>query len=100
MADSEGSETKKRKLDSDESVNGVTSGVSATNDTRNARYPNLMHANKHIVKVHELMKRECEQLAELIVRGYELSQHWCLYSLSGQSEAMGELVYAEVCQLL
>ncbi|EMD41836.1 hypothetical protein CERSUDRAFT_120763 [Gelatoporia subvermispora B] len=66
LADSEGSETKKRKLDSDESVNGVTSGVSATNDTRNARYPNLMHANKHIVKVHELMKRECEQLAELI----------------------------------
>ncbi|OCH96443.1 proteasome activator pa28, REG alpha/beta subunit [Obba rivulosa] len=62
-ADSHGPETKKRKLDADESTNGVlTSG----NDIRNACYPNLMHANKHIIKVHEIMKRECEQLAELI----------------------------------
>ncbi|KAF7979381.1 hypothetical protein HWV62_42470 [Athelia sp. TMB] len=61
--------SKKRKL------NGGS--VSAqSNDTHSAMYPNLMLSNQHIVKVHADIKKECEQLADLV-------------SL-GQSETLGE----------
>jgi len=34
------------------------------NETVNARYPELMHANKHILKLHETVKSECAQLSD------------------------------------
>ncbi|KAA1468049.1 proteasome activator pa28, REG alpha/beta subunit [Dentipellis sp. KUC8613] len=53
-------DVKKRKLDLDGRAAG--NGV---NDTRYARFPNLVLANKHLAPVDEAVKRECEQLAEL-----------------------------------
>jgi hypothetical protein len=41
-------------------------------DLQHARLPNLVYANKHMhTKVHESVKRECEQLAGLVV------SHFC-----------------------
>ncbi|KAI0285455.1 proteasome activator pa28 beta subunit-domain-containing protein [Russula aff. rugulosa BPL654] len=37
----------------------------ALNDTQHARFPNLFHANKHLLLVNETLKKECEQLIEL-----------------------------------
>jgi len=37
-------------------------------DTQHARFPNLFHANKHLLLVNETLKKECEQLIELTVR--------------------------------
>ncbi|KAF9229062.1 proteasome activator pa28 REG alpha/beta subunit [Gyrodon lividus] len=34
------------------------------NDTSNARYPELVHANKHILKLQETIKAECAQLSD------------------------------------
>lgn len=61
-------EPKKRKLNG-ESSNALPagSGVTLGNDTTKAVYPSLMVSNPHLKKVHETMKRECEQLAELCV---------------------------------
>jgi proteasome activator subunit 3 (PA28 gamma) len=39
-----------------------------SSDTQHARFPNLFHANKHLVLVNEMLKKECEQLIELTVR--------------------------------
>lgn len=50
---------KKRKREAGENNDHVL------NDTQHARFPNLFHANKHIVSVHEMVKRECEQLIDL-----------------------------------
>ncbi|KAK2461593.1 hypothetical protein APHAL10511_006056 [Amanita phalloides] len=56
---------KKRKLnglgDVDESPQ-----VYSTNDVQFARLPSLVHANNHIVKLHEHVKKECEQFVGLI----------------------------------
>ncbi|KAH9965106.1 proteasome activator pa28 REG alpha/beta subunit [Lactifluus volemus] len=30
-----------------------------------ARFPNVFHGNKHLISVHEALKKECEQLVEL-----------------------------------
>lgn len=38
------------------------------NETVNARYPELLHANKHILKLHETIKSECAQLSDTCVR--------------------------------
>ncbi|KAJ3477253.1 hypothetical protein NLI96_g10596 [Meripilus lineatus] len=59
-----GPDAKKRKLNNEEAVNGAH--PPASNDTRNALYPNLMLANPHITKVHNILKKECEQLADLV----------------------------------
>ena len=65
---SAGPDTKKRKLNNEDVVNGGSAHTpSAGNDTRNALYPNLMLANPHITKVHGILKKECEQLADLVV---------------------------------
>ncbi|KAI0800699.1 proteasome activator pa28 REG alpha/beta subunit [Fomes fomentarius] len=60
-------ESKKRKLDSGDGVanGGASSAVTASNDAHHARLPGLMLSNKHIVAVHEQLKRECEVLADL-----------------------------------
>jgi len=34
------------------------------NETVNARYPEVMYANKHILKLHETTKSECAQLSD------------------------------------
>jgi proteasome activator subunit 3 (PA28 gamma) len=52
---------KKRKREVGENNDHVLS------DTLHARFPNSFHANKHLVTVHETLKRECEQLIELTV---------------------------------
>ena len=58
-------DSKKRKLDSGTGING-TSALPG-NDTQHAKHPGLMKANKHMVEIHEQLKRECEVLAELCV---------------------------------
>ncbi len=61
-------DTKKRKLNNEDSVNGGHAHkATASNDVRNALYPNLMLANTHLTKVHNILKKECEQLADLVV---------------------------------
>ncbi|KAI9509534.1 proteasome activator pa28 REG alpha/beta subunit [Russula earlei] len=50
---------KKRKREAGEANDRVMS------DTQHARYPNVFHANEHLVSVHETLKKECEQLVEL-----------------------------------
>ncbi|KAI0066427.1 proteasome activator pa28 REG alpha/beta subunit [Artomyces pyxidatus] len=52
---------KKRKREA-ESESVHTNGIS---NTQNARYPDLVLLNKHLVSVHQRVKRECEELAEL-----------------------------------
>ncbi|KAI0322171.1 proteasome activator pa28 REG alpha/beta subunit [Amylostereum chailletii] len=54
-------ESKKRKI----SAEGSTNGAYGLNDSLHATYPNLVHANKHMRKVHETVKKECEELAML-----------------------------------
>ena len=53
---------KKRKREAGESNDHALS------DTQHARFPNLFHANKHLLVVNEALKKECEQLIELTVR--------------------------------
>ncbi|KAH7930507.1 proteasome activator pa28, REG alpha/beta subunit [Leucogyrophana mollusca] len=48
---------KKRKRGTDRSV-------SLPHSSDNARYPNHMLANQHIIKLHDTVKRECSQLAD------------------------------------
>ena len=55
-------EPKKRKLDSGDAVNGIPHI-----DLKHAKHPGQMVSNKHIVALHEQLKRECETLAELCV---------------------------------
>ncbi|KZT08546.1 proteasome activator pa28, REG alpha/beta subunit [Laetiporus sulphureus 93-53] len=63
---SEGPETKKRKLEADDFENvSSTSALTHPNDVYFARYPNLILANQHLVKVYDRLKKECEQLADL-----------------------------------
>lgn len=52
---------KKRKREAGEATDHVLS------DTQHARFPNVFHANKHLVAVHETLKKEYEQLIELTV---------------------------------
>lgn len=56
-----------------------------------------MLANKHMSRVHHDIKKECEQLAELCVRGFShvLVTRIHLGS-TGQSEAMGKFNHAKV----
>ena len=37
------------------------------NDIANARYPELVHGNKHILKLQETIKAECTQLSDCCV---------------------------------
>lgn len=49
----------------------------ASNDLTDARSPQLVHSNSHIPNVHELIKRQCEELVTLTV--------WLLiYGLAGE----------------
>ncbi|KAI0257022.1 proteasome activator pa28 REG alpha/beta subunit [Lactifluus subvellereus] len=50
---------KKRKREVEETNDHVLS------DTQHARFPNLFHTNKHLLSVHETLKKECEQLIDL-----------------------------------
>ncbi|GBE77412.1 proteasome activator pa28 REG alpha/beta subunit [Sparassis latifolia] len=56
-------EQKKRKLNPDANLNGPSSS-GPSNDVRHARYPNLVLANKHTINLHDILKKECEELAE------------------------------------
>jgi len=59
---------KKRRLTADgDSETGVITPTAGLNDIKQARYPNLFLANTHIATVHEIVKRECEDLADLCV---------------------------------
>ena len=59
-----GSDRKKRKRDED----GEDENSSLVNGSSHPRYPSLVHANKHLLPIHEQMKRECEDLIKLCVR--------------------------------
>jgi len=39
-----------------------------SNDLTGARFPQLVHSNSHIPNVHEIIKRQCEDLVTLTVR--------------------------------
>ncbi|GJE86187.1 proteasome activator pa28, REG alpha/beta subunit [Phanerochaete sordida] len=60
-------ESKKRKL-TDGAHNGRTSydGTGASHTHEGARFTNQMIANPHIQKVHNILKVECEELADCI----------------------------------
>ena len=53
-------DSKKRKMSDGES------GLIAST-TENARYAEAVHANKHIEKVHSILKKECDELARFCV---------------------------------
>ncbi|CAL1694151.1 unnamed protein product [Somion occarium] len=71
LSTAEGPETKKRKLNGDSPSSGNNgsaapgSGITLRNDASRALYPNLIVANQHMKQVHETVKKECEQLADL-----------------------------------
>lgn len=59
---------KKRRLTADgDSDTGAVTPTAGLNEIKQARYPNLFLANTHIATVHEIVKRECEDLADLCV---------------------------------
>lgn len=53
-------ETKKRKA-----IDGVA--LPTSKSTENAQYDGTMYSNKHIDKMHEIIKKEAEELAQLCV---------------------------------
>jgi proteasome activator subunit 3 (PA28 gamma) len=59
--------SKKRKLSGDDADSSDTSN-STSNDAQNARYPNLVVSNKRIKSMHEVIKKQCEELASSVVR--------------------------------
>ncbi|KAF8733939.1 hypothetical protein AX14_003558 [Amanita brunnescens Koide BX004] len=60
---------KKRRLNGSSDGEEEVSGPHATiNDVQYARLPSGVHANHHIVKLHEIVKKECEQLVSFIDR--------------------------------
>ena len=61
----DGPENKKRKR-SDE--DGVHPSTHACSSTKNARYPDLMHANDAVHKAHMEVKKECDDLVQYCVR--------------------------------
>ncbi|KAH9913337.1 proteasome activator pa28 REG alpha/beta subunit [Epithele typhae] len=56
-------DSKKRKLDSGAVKNGVA--ACSSNDIQHAKHPGMMLSNKHMIAVHETLKRECEILVDL-----------------------------------
>ncbi|KAI0361005.1 proteasome activator pa28 REG alpha/beta subunit [Trametes cingulata] len=54
-------EAKKRKLE----TGGAPNGVSTSSDASHAKHPGKMLSNKHTIALHEHLKRECEELADL-----------------------------------
>lgn len=57
---------KKRKRSSD--GGGSDEHARDSNDSTGARFPQLVHSNPHIPNVHEIIKRQCEDLVTLTVR--------------------------------
>jgi proteasome activator subunit 3 (PA28 gamma) len=57
-----GPPSSKRKRDDDGSALPAR-----RNETVNARYPEVVYANKHILKLHETIKSECAQLSDSCV---------------------------------
>jgi proteasome activator subunit 3 (PA28 gamma) len=53
-------DTKKRRMDVDGSLPG-------SNDTMYARYLAQVRSNQHLTKVHDVVKRQCEELAKSCV---------------------------------
>lgn len=68
---------KKRKLsgagDSDEETSRPH--ASTTNDVQYARLSSQVRANQHIVKLHEIVKKECDQIISLIVSHSTSNKH-------------------------
>jgi hypothetical protein len=62
---SHSSESKKRKLD-----DGIADTPAQLSSVTHARLPSQMLANQHLVKVHEAIKTECEDLVQLIVKPF------------------------------
>ena len=73
----EGPDVKKRKLHSNDTNGVLTTGLTLSNDVRHAVYPNLVTANQHIDKVHAIVKKECEQLADSCVSAIRSSTTNC-----------------------
>lgn len=62
-SETNGPSSNKRKRNEDGSA-----APAHLNETVNARYPELVHANKLISKLHETVKLECAQLSDSCVR--------------------------------
>lgn len=60
---------RKRDLNGTDPAGASLSIPSATNDSQFARLPSYMLANQHMSQhVHQIVKRECEQLVTMVVR--------------------------------
>lgn len=57
--DANGPSSKRKRVE-----DGITS---SSNDIANARYPELVYANKHVLKLQEIIKAECAQLSDSCV---------------------------------
>lgn len=55
-------DSKKRKVENE-------NGARAASVTENSRYNESVHANAHLLKVHEFLKAESEQLGVICVSG-------------------------------
>lgn len=65
----EETQPKKRKRAANGSADATDdASIVLSTDIHGARYPQLFHANTHTTKLHELLKRECESLADGVVR--------------------------------
>lgn len=85
----------KRKRNEDGSA-----APSHLNETVNARYPERVHANKLISKLHETVKLECAQLSDSCVRicplRLPMGIFLTIHNQTGQSQIMGEPDHAQV----
>ncbi|KDQ31037.1 hypothetical protein PLEOSDRAFT_155700 [Pleurotus ostreatus PC15] len=82
-ADAEDPHTKKRRRTADGSAeNGDV------HHTPHPKYPDLVHSNEHISSLHETVKKECDQLADLIEDGDN-------FGVQVQEEVLAELMRAQ-----
>lgn len=93
--------TKKRKVSEslDVVANGSTSSVghTAANVVGSARFTNSVHGNKRLDAVFAIVKKECEQLANSIVR--DMCSCYAAQTftwVAGPSQAMGKPLNAQV----
>jgi proteasome activator subunit 3 (PA28 gamma) len=74
---------KKRKRLSE---GGGSEHARVLNDSTGARSPQLVHSNSHILNVHEIIKRQCEDLVTLTVRFLIRGSFGKVYVLSFQDQ--------------
>ncbi|KAG6381002.1 proteasome activator pa28 REG alpha beta subunit [Boletus reticuloceps] len=72
--------------------------VLLTNDIANAKYPELVHANKHILKLQETIKAECAQLSDScdkVKLWVNLTMPKCVLNVSSTQQVLSELLRSQ-----